>query len=375
VSVLITKGSSIKALVCARSLGKQGIDVIVGDSGPNPSSVSKYVKGSLKYPSPLNEKAFIEYISHYCSIKGIKMILPVHSEDTYLIAKNRSLIEDRGTIVPLAHYKDIIKINDKSILPSIAENAGIPIPQTYVPKSIGDVEDIAIKCHYPVVLKLRNATSSTGIMYLNDRSSLISGFKKTVNRFGLKASEYPLIQEYVKGTGYGVSVLYNHGEIRALFTHKRIREFPISGGPSTARVSVHNKKLEEMAVRLMDSVYWHGLAMVEFKFDEKTGEAWLIEVNPRVWGSIYQAVAAGVDFPYLLYRMSIDGDIKPVKDYNTGVYTRYLLNDIRAFPKYQKAQGISFLKDFFSLKYLCDDFQCDDPLPFFSLGLYNMFKH
>ena len=70
--------------------------------------------------------------------------------------------------------------------------------------------------------------------------------------------------------------------------------------------------------------------MVEFKLDERTNKPVLIEVNPRFWGSINQAIASGVDFPYLLYKMTIDGDIKPVLTYELGVKTRILLGDIRA---------------------------------------------
>ena len=33
----------------------------------------------------------------------------------------------------------------------------------------------------------------------------------------------------------------------------------------------------------------------------------LIEVNPRFWGSLALAIYAGIDFPYLLYKLAMEG--------------------------------------------------------------------
>ena len=63
----------------------------------------------------------------------------------------------------------------------------------------------------------------------------------TIKKFNLTPEEYPVVQDYFPGTGYGVEMLYNNGKLRAKFVHKRIREYPISGGPSTVRISTKNK--------------------------------------------------------------------------------------------------------------------------------------
>jgi len=67
------------------------------------------------------------------------------------------------------------------------------------------------------------------------------------------------------------------------------------------RQAVSNPILEEMAFSILDALRWHGLAMVEFKYDEKSKNGWFIEINPRMWGSISLAISSGVEFPYLTY--------------------------------------------------------------------------
>ena len=86
-------------------------------------------------------------------------------------------------------------------------------------------------------------------------------------------------------------------------------------------------ELGKLSRRLLDHVGWHGVAMVEFKITPR-GAPYLIEVNARFWGSLRLAIDAGVDFPWLLYRMAIDVPLEPINGYRTGMKNRWLLGDL-----------------------------------------------
>ena len=134
------------------------------------------------------------------------------------------------------------------------------------------------------------------------------------------------------GEALGVSLLFNKdAEPRALFVHKRLREYPLNGGPSTLRESVLRPEAAELGVRLLRALRWYGVAMVEFKVDPRDGVPKLMEVNPKLWGSLSLAIASGVDFPALLYRLATEGDVPPVPDYRVGVRCRFLLADTLHF--------------------------------------------
>ena len=116
------------------------------------------------------------------------------------------------------------------------------------------------------------------------------------------AAAFPLLlQERVVGPGVGIFLLIWDGVLRATFAHRRLREKPPSGGVSVYRESIAaDPALVERSRQLLAHFGWQGVAMVEYKVDERTGIPVLMEINGRFWGSLQLAVDAGVDFPRLL---------------------------------------------------------------------------
>ena len=137
-----------------------------------------------------------------------------------------------------------------------------------------------------------------------------------------------MIQELIprEGTGFGASFLMDEqGRVNASFVHKRLREYPITGGASTLRESVRHDDIREMALTLLKALDWFGVAMVEFKLDPRDGVPKLMEINPRFWGSLSLAIESGVNFPYILYQMSKGERVTPVEHYDIGKKCRWLL--------------------------------------------------
>jgi predicted ATP-grasp superfamily ATP-dependent carboligase len=286
------------------------------------------------------------------------------SEETYVVSKYKNVF-DSLVEIPIASYSKILRANNKRTLIEFANEIGVKTPKTYTINTIDELRKIAPKIEYPVVIKLVEGRGSAGLRYVYSEDELISEYKKVVQKFNLDPSKFPLVQEYIPGTGYGVSMLFNQGEPRAIFTHKRLREYPITGGPSTLRISVRHSKMERYATMLLRELEWHGVAMVEFKLDDRTKKPVLMEVNPRFWGSLNQAICAGVDFPYLLYTMATEGDVKPVFKYKVGVKARWMLGDCRALLDYLKTKKwFRALKDFLVIRgQYYDDIDLSDPLP------------
>ena len=359
--VLITDGRSRASLAIVRSLGKKGIKIISGESfRVCSSSLSRYTNKRLIYPDPDKYPMdFVRDLYNYVKKNNIELILPVRDSITSMLSKfKQKFVSFTG--IPTPEYDTLIKARDKAQTLQLAEELDIPHPETYFDKR-PKLKQIKNEFNFPVILKPRESSGSRGIVYVESPNKLESEYKKVKSRYGP-----PIIQEFIPHAGaYGVSMLFNHGEPRASFTHKRLREYPISGGPSTLRESTKHPEAEKYATEILKALNWHGVAMVEFRVDARDNKPKLMEINPRFWGSLPLATLSGVDFPYLLYTMIIEGDIKPVFDYKVGVKCRWLLlgdilwfldnpNKLKALPQFLKFKDQDLGYDILSL---------NDPLP------------
>jgi predicted ATP-grasp superfamily ATP-dependent carboligase len=82
------------------------------------------------------------------------------------------------------------------------------------------------------------------------------------------------------------------------------------GHATTFAELVDIPEMQKIAEQFLSLINYYGIAEVEFMKDPQNGEYKLLEVNPRVWGWHSLAIAAGVDFPYILYRDMIGEKIE-----------------------------------------------------------------
>jgi len=323
--ILILDAMWNKTLAAVRSLGRRGFYLAVGEKTRFATAIfSRYCSRRLIYPSPLSKPdEFLDWLLNEVKRNNYDMVLPTELETQQIILRNREELE-KYTRVPFADYTLTTNVQNKAWLMKYAETNGYPCPKTYFIESGENSQPSALSSisEYPLVIKPRESSGSRGIMYVKKPSEFPAALKKVQGRYPL-----PIVQEYIPhGGAYGVGALFNrNSEPKAAFVYKRLREYPVTGGPSTLRESVKNDEIKEIALNLLKSLKWTGIAMVEFRVDARDGRPKLMEINPRFWGSLQLAIISGMDFPYLLYKMAVDGDIEPVWDYRVGVRCRWLI--------------------------------------------------
>lgn len=322
-AVLVTDAKQRKAVPIIRSLGRRGIPVIAGDDQRfSMSFFSKYCRQALVYPSPGKQpERFRDWLVSQAG-KGVFDILFAIDEHTLDVVTKYHEELSKYVRVPTVRYPVYRLARDKYETIKLAESLGIPCPKTAELGCLETLGEVNRTWSLPVVLKPRRSSGSRGVLYIQTTKDLQAAYQRRT-----RLEDY-IIQEYIPpgGEALGVEVLLNQrAEPRATFVHRRLREYPLNGGPSTLRESVTDPELVSMGVRLLQAMGWFGVAMVEFKIDPRDGQPRLMEVNPKFWGSIALPIAAGVDFPYLLYQLALDNDIEPVNGYRLGVQCRWLL--------------------------------------------------
>ncbi|MCU0228444.1 MAG: ATP-grasp domain-containing protein [Bryobacterales bacterium] len=212
---------------------------------------------------------------------------------------------------------------DKARTFEIAQQLGIPCPRTFAPASVEELARlIAAHPAENFVIKPRTGSGSSGIVYG-------AAIRDTPLDEHWSAHGPLLLQERIPADGEarGVSMLFDHdSQPRASFAHRRLRQYPVSGGPSTQRDSVPLDELHDFSQRLLSALGWRGVAMVEWKIHPVTRRPLLLEINPRFWGSLALAVRAGVDFPTLYADAALGRPLPAtLPAYRSGVVCRWLL--------------------------------------------------
>jgi predicted ATP-grasp superfamily ATP-dependent carboligase len=242
-------------------------------------------------------------------------------------------------------------LNDKETVHRRCEELGIPVPCQYE----GEPET------YPVVIKPHcgekfGLKAAERYAVANNREE----YQQHLERMR-RYDPTPIVQQKIEGDGMGVSLLLGaDGELINALCHRRIREYPASGGPSTCCESFYDETMIEQACRLLKSFGFSGVAMVEFK-----GNC-VLEVNPRVWGSFPMTERAGSSL-VCNYARAAAGE-KPdyvPRDYQIGVRMRFTLNDAAATLDYlrrgQIGKAFGGMADFFRVKEALS--AADDPKP------------
>jgi predicted ATP-grasp superfamily ATP-dependent carboligase len=333
--ILVLDGDQNQAVACVRSLARQGHVVEVGESRPwSKAGWSRYCSRSFQYASPQTDpQQFINDIVSQVGKEAGTLVLPMTETTTLLISIHREQFSAAKARFVLPAHVDLMRAVDKSQTTALAQSFGIAVPKTYTLSTADELRDVSTQLQFPVVLKPRTSQeqSSEGSIratgrpsYARDANALMNAFAE-MNRY----CSAVLIQEFVEGTGTGYFALMNHGELRAEFAHRRIRDVHPTGSGSALRESIlPDPQIREASLAMLRALNWHGVAMIEYRLRADNLPVFL-EINGRFWHSLPLACYAGADFPALLARMAEFGDVDPPSPYKTGIQCRWLVGDFR----------------------------------------------
>ena len=356
--VFVTDGSYRNALAAVRALGRAGFRVTVGERQGLPEAAimsfwSRHCAERFQYPDP--RKSAVDTaaaLTEHFHSNRYDAAIPVGLDMTEVFVRNRESLPVPAMLPPTASF-DIAA--DKQRTFDHAASAGIPIPRTVPAAQWASLTP-------PIVFK----HPRTGASIATTREAA----QAQAQRLAPVIDRY-IAQEFIPGeNGFGYFGFFQSGRETAYFMHERLVQFPKEGGPSVVARAIRNARLRELGRTLLESLQWHGVAMVEFKRSDRDGEFYLIEVNPKLWGSLDLAIQAGCNFPTWIARAIIDGSCPTSNDYTDGlVYQAVLPTGLKTFVRYP-AFRMQFLRNIVSV-HVKTDLCLSDPLPA-AAGFYAM---
>jgi len=299
ISVLLTDECYKHTLGLTRHLGRRGAQVsLLAGSRRSLACTSRYCHQVILEGRD-GVEAFLKAAYTAVTRDHYDILIPVGYSRTRALAQHKSQFLPH-VHVELVDAETIELAANKVSMAQVAQKVGVPVPRYIVPEDRDQALHASETLSYPLVVKPQRESRGRSVSYARNSGELVDA----CSRFFAAASEPPLVQEYVPGEGCGFFATYQNGECKRVFMHRRVREYPASGGVSTCAESFYDARLEECGKRLLDALAWHGVAMAEFRRDARDGEFKLLEINPKFWGSLDLALAAGADFPGDLCRMA-----------------------------------------------------------------------
>ena len=320
------------AVATVRSLHEAGFEVtVLAEHAFSPAGASWRCGQSLR----VGVWSSAELVSHVLDTDA-DVVVPVTEGDLLRLAPVRTSVERLAPVV--APSRESLGIaTDKMLMGRLAREMGddrITGPQEAV-LVVGDKVGETDPADFPLVAKPRRSRAllDDGTVWGDSARFCadVTDLREAYREFG-EGGQDTLVQRPTHGEALLVSVLLGDDGAPALtFVHRRLRQARPEGGPSACAVShAPRPELVEPAVELARKLEITG-APVQFEFVlPEAGPAVLLDVNPRPWGTLGLALAAGVNFVGWAARHAL-GDPLPAAPpaYDVGMVRHYLPFEVR----------------------------------------------
>jgi predicted ATP-grasp superfamily ATP-dependent carboligase len=368
-SVLVLDGDTRQCLPVIRALKRLGHSVTVAcPSRLSLGWMSRFPDRRLLLPPPDegDGEPFVAALHEVVVRERPDVTLPLFDPCAHAVARHREAWAD-WTRIPIVDLDTFMLARDKAKTMRVCHAAGVPAPSTWFPED-EPIARIAEKASYPVLIKPRISHGAVGIVRVERAADLEAAVARVVAERGPC-----IVQEFIPQDGlqYKAQLFRGaEGQLHAAVVFEKTRWFPVDGGTSSLNRTVHRPDIVDTGRRLLEAMHWIGYADIDLIQDTREGVAKVMEVNPRVTGSVKITFEAGVDFADLLVRQALCQPLPTYDTYRVGISMRYLPLDILWFlysPDRFRAKPSWF--KFFGRDQCEQVFSWSDPGPFLALTL------
>lgn len=326
INVIVTAAGAPGAPGIIKSLrlnGERDIKIIGVDM--NPDSVGFHMVDKSYVVPPGGSPDFIPEMLEIAEKEEIDAIMPLATYELMNFSKNKRRFKDIGVEIMVSDPEPLEIANNKGKLYEFLRGKDVPTPNSVMVESLSQFEQYAFELGYPdvpVCIKPQISKGSRGFRVLKeniDKLDLFMNYKpdNTVTTFEemnsiLKSADpFPklVVMEYLPGNEYSVDLLVEKGD--ALATIPRLRDVIKLGISFIGEVEA-NKEVEDRAKEIVKAIGLDYNINLQLKYADNSTPK-IIEINPRVSGTIVLCTGAGVNMPYLGVKMALGEEIPEIK--------------------------------------------------------------
>lgn len=337
-ALILEHGVNRGALAAARSLGRAGWDVGVGVSSRRGlAAISKHARRTYQIPAPGEDLSdFLDGIRRAVTAGAYEVVFAVDDEQVLALSAHRHAIPAE---VPYAEHAVVERALDRLEQIRFAKRHGVDAPETReaTPQYLAQLGDqlVTLKTRKPGMLGTGHERQrfETRVGPANEATSWATEIRR--------AGSSPIVQELVRGRLMSFSALIDRdGEVIAEEQQVAQRIWPSDAGVSVRATTVAvDRALGDAVAGMLTDMGWFGLAQLQFLVPAD-GRPRLIDLNPRFYGSLALAVAAGADFPALWGAIATGRPVASRTVAQPGVRYHWLGGEIRGAVREPQGGGL-----------------------------------
>lgn len=267
-----------------RAAKELDIDLTVIGADVSETAPALYFCDERNIVCRINNPEYIPQLLEICQKNKVDCLIPTIDTDLILLSENKKHFENIGTKVFVSELDKVRLCRDKNQTAVYFESIGLKTP--YSVDSVEKYENAVRnkKCSFPAFIKPKDGSSSIDAYQADSLDNL----KVYANKI-----ESYVIQSYISGREFTIDIFCDY-EGNPIYITPRERLAVRSGEVLKTRIFQDNTMINEMK-KLIADYKPCGQITVQLIRDEKSGDDYYIEINPRFGGGAPLSIYAGAD--------------------------------------------------------------------------------
>lgn len=359
--ILLIEGRARQVLPMSKSLRALGCEVTTYNSSRlDPGYASRYPhRKLLAYSDVHNPDEFYKAIRAELEKYHYDIVIPMNDDVAIILAKRKKDLAYLTTIACTDWPVFEIACDKLKTMEACMKNK-LPCPQTFLSKIDFLQKKEGVK--YPLVVKPRTGCAAVGFHVSPNEKDVVEYYDNAQGKYGPM-----LIQEYIPQDGLQYKAeLYidRSGNLKGACVFSKVRWYPVTGGSSTLNETVNRPDIVADCESLLKNINWKGYADIDLIEDTRDGKIKIMEINPRITGSVKICFESGINFSKMIVDDFLENEVQPQFSVKHK-YLRFIHTDVLWFLK--SPNRFRCKPSWFNFKNTCDQiFSWSDLWVFFA---------
>src|SRR5581483_305863 len=231
----------------------------------------------------------------------------------------------------LGHSAEFSVMFSRARFIKVSSDAGVRVPRTQVVENLDDLRSWIERVGFPTVLKANGTSGGDGVRVVHNVAEAELAFRKlrmppvaarAIKRAIVDRDTTLLLpalfrqhrtvnaQEFIVGREATSAIMCSEGRVLASVHFEVLNKVRDTGHATVVR-RIENKEMASAAEKVAARLKLSGLHGFDFMLESETGNAYLIEINPRATQVGHLSLGPGRDLPAALYQAVVGEFMSP----------------------------------------------------------------